>query len=185
MNTISEGKIVSVTYDLYVYGKEDGNEELMEKATREQPLTFAFGIGMMLERFEENLRGKKTSDKFDFVISHEEAYGEYDYESIVDLPKSIFSDNKGKFDSDVIKEGQLVPLLDADGNRLNAIVVKIFDTVVKVDFNHPLAGEDLHFKGQVIEIRDSTEEDLKMFLSPGGCGGCTADCSEGGCGCGQ
>ena len=181
--TIAPKKMVTATYDLYV-GGEDGEEELMEQATRQQPLVFCFGIGMMLERFEKNLKGKKAGDKFDFVIDYKEAYGEYEDENIIDLPKNIFEIN-GKFDSEMIAEGAFVPLMDANGNRVNAIVVKVDENTVTVDLNHPLAGENLHFIGEIIDVRDATEEELINFLNPGCGGGCSSDCGESSCGCGN
>lgn len=185
--SISEKKMVSVTYDLYVGGQDQ--PELMEQATKEQPLTFCYGIGMMLDNFESNLAGKKVGDKFDFVIDHTKAYGEYDDANIIDLPKNIFEVD-GKFDNEVVSEGNVVPLMDADGNRLNAMVVSIGEENVTVDLNHPLAGEDLHFMGEIIEVRDATEEELNAILSPaGGCSGCgggcgDGDCDDSSCGCG-
>jgi FKBP-type peptidyl-prolyl cis-trans isomerase SlyD len=186
---IAEKKIVSVTYDLYV-DSDSGKPELMESATKDAPLTFCFGIGMMLPKFEEHLLGKKVGDKFDFVIKSEDAYGNYEDEGVMDLPKSIFEVD-GKFDNEMVVVDQIVPLMDSEGNRLNAMVVSIGEDTVKVDLNHPLAGEDLHFKGEVIEVRDATEQELNMFLNPGCGGGCgggcssTDDCGEKSCGCGN
>ncbi|MDR0871991.1 MAG: FKBP-type peptidyl-prolyl cis-trans isomerase [Prevotellaceae bacterium] len=183
MSAIAAKKMVTATYDLYVDGENE--EELMEQATEQQPLVFCFGIGMMLERFEQNLKGKKAGDKFDFVIDHSEAYGEYDDESVVDLPKNIFEVD-GKFDNEMIAEGSFVPLMDSEGNRVSATVVKVGDTTVTVDLNHPLAGENLHFIGEILEVRDATEEELIAILNPSCGGGCSSDCSDGcGCGCGE
>jgi FKBP-type peptidyl-prolyl cis-trans isomerase SlyD len=190
---ISEKKIVSVTYDLYVGGENGAEQELMEQATQEAPLTFCFGIGMMLPRFEEELKGKKVGDKFDFTINHTEAYGEADDQNIIDLSKDIFMVD-GKFDDEMITEGNIVPLMDNEGNRINAQIVSVNEDTVTVDLNHPLAGEDLHFIGEVIEVREATEQELAMFMNPGGCGGgcgCSSDdcgdggCGDSGCGCGH
>jgi FKBP-type peptidyl-prolyl cis-trans isomerase SlyD len=177
--SISEKKMVSLTYDLYV-GGADEQPELMEQATKEQPLTFCYGVGMMLDRFETNLKGMKAGDKFDFVINHDEAYGEYDDANVIDLPKNIFEVD-GKFDTEMVSEGNVVPLMDSDGNRLNAMVVSIGDESITVDLNHPLAGEDLHFVGDILEVRDASEEELKALLEPS-CGGCGGECSSDGCG---
>ena len=179
---ITTKKIVTATYDLYVDG-ENGKKELMEQATRQQPLMFCFGIGMMLERFEAKLKGKKTGDKFDFVIDYTEAYGEYEDENIIDLPKNVFEIN-GKFDSEIVAEGAFVPLMDDNGHRVNASVVKVDENTVTVDLNHPLAGENLHFIGEIIDVRDATEEELIRFLNPGCGGGCSSDCSSD-CDCGN
>lgn len=177
---IQNDKMVSVTYDLYV-GGESEEPELMEQATAQNPLTFCFGIGMMLAEFEKNLHGLKVSDTFDFKIESKDAYGEFDDENIVDLPRNIFEVD-GKLDENMIFVGNVVPLMDSDGTRINAQIVTIGDESITVDFNHPLAGETLHFKGSVLEVRDATEEELASFMGGGGCGGnCGGGCG-GGCG---
>ena len=174
---ITANKAVSAEYELFVDGETEGELELMEKATAEQPLSFVYGVGMMLPKFEENLFGMQTGDKFDFVINTEDAYGEYDDDSVLDLDRAIFEID-GKIDEEVIFEGNVVPLMDNEGNRINAQVVNITDSHVKVDLNHPLAGENLHFKGSVLEVREASEKELAALMG-GGCGG------GGGCGCGD
>ena len=182
MDMIATKKMVTVTYDLYV-GGEDGEAELMEQATRQQPFTFCFGVGMMLERFEQHLEGRKAGDKFDFVIDYTEAYGEYEDENIVELPKKLFEID-GEFDGEWVAEGNVVPLVDKNGSRVDASVVTVGEDTVTVDLNHPLAGEDLHFTGEIIDVRDATEEELKQLLNPCCGGGCSSDC-DGDCGCGE
>ena len=177
---ITANKAVSAEYELYVDGEKEGELELMEKATVGQPLNFVYGVGMMLPKFEENVFGMQVGDKFDFVINTEDAYGEYDDESVLDLDRAIFEID-GKLDEEVIFEGNVVPLMDNEGNRINAQVVTISDTHVKVDLNHPLAGETLHFKGSVLEVREATEKELAALMGGGGCGG-GCGCGDGGCG---
>ena len=178
---ITANKAVSAEYELYVDGETEGELELMEKATSEQPLSFVYGLGMMLPKFEENLFGLEVGDKFDFVINTEDGYGEYDDESVLDLDRAIFEID-GKLDEEMIYEGNVVPLMDNEGNRINAQVVTITDTHVKVDLNHPLAGETLHFKGSVLEVREASEKELAALMGNGG--GCGSGCGEGG-GCGD
>jgi FKBP-type peptidyl-prolyl cis-trans isomerase SlyD len=179
---ITANKAVSAEYELYVDGEVEGELELMEKATNEQPLSFIYGVGMMLPKFEENLFGMQAGDKFDFTINTEDAYGEYEDENVLDLDRAIFEID-GKIDEEVIFEGNIVPLMDNEGNRINAQVVSITDAHVKVDLNHPLAGENLHFKGSVIEVREATEQELAALMGGGGCGSC--GCGDGGCGSGE
>ena len=176
---ITANKSVSAEYELYVDGEVEGELELMEKATEQQPLNFVYGVGMMLPKFEENLFGMQVGDKFDFVITSEEAYGEYDDDSVLDLDRSIFEID-GKLDEEMIFEGNVVPLMDSEGNRVNAQIVTVTDKHVTVDLNHPLAGENLHFKGSVLEVREATEKELEALMGGGGCGsGC--GCGDGGC----
>ena len=177
---ITANKSVSAEYELFVDGETEGELELMEKATAEQPLNFIYGVGMMLPKFEENLFGMQVGDKFDFLINAEDGYGLYDDESVLDLDRSVFEID-GKLDEEMIFEGNVVPLMDSDGNRINAQVVTVTDTHVKVDLNHPLAGENLHFKGSVLEVHEATEKELAA-LQGGGCGcGCGDSCGDGSC----
>lgn len=180
---ITANKSVSAEYELYVDGEVEGELEMMEKATAEQPLSFIYGVGMMLPKFEENIFGLAVGDTFDFVISNEEAYGPYEDENVLDLDRSIFEID-GKLDTEVVFEGNVVPLMDNEGHRINAQVVEVTDTHVKVDLNHPLAGENLHFKGSILEVREATEKELAA-LTGGGCGSGGCGCGDGGCGDGS
>lgn len=184
---ISTNKFVALSYDLNVGEGEE--RELMERATAETPLEFIFGTNSMLEAFERNLDGKAEGDSFDFVLTPEEAYGEYDDEAVVDLPRNIFEQD-GKLNEEVIFEGNTVPMMDTNGNRLNGSVVEVKEDVVRMDFNHPLAGETLNFTGKVLIVRESTPEEIAALFAPqGGCGcgsGCgCGDSEDSGCGCGS
>jgi FKBP-type peptidyl-prolyl cis-trans isomerase SlyD len=105
----------------------------------------------------------------------------------------------GNFDDELIKEGNTVPMMSSNGQRLNGLVLEVNEDNVKMDFNHPLAGEDLYFAGKVLEVREASDEEVAQILSGGGgcgcgsggsCGsGCDDDScdtghSGGGCGCG-
>lgn len=183
---ISTHKLVSVSYDLNV--GEEGERELMERATPEQPLEFIFGTNSMLEAFERNLDGLDEGDSFSFQLTPDEAYGEYDDEYLVDLPRNIFEVD-GKFNEDVIKEGNVVPMMDSNGNRLNGSVVEVGPETIKMDFNHPLAGETLNFSGKVLSVKEASPEEIAALMNPhGGCGcgcGCGSSDSEESCGCGS
>lgn len=184
-------KYITVAYDLYT--TEDGERDLVEQATAERLFQFISGLGTTLDSFESQVAGLATGDKFEFTLTAEEAYGEYVDEHVIELPKHVFEID-GKFDSERIFAGNPIPLMDSEGNRLNGTVVEVKDEVVIVDMNHPLAGADLTFIGQVIESRLATNEELQgmvnMMSGEGGCGcggncGCGSGDEEGGCGCGS
>lgn len=177
---ISANKYVAVIYDLNVGEGEE--RELMEKATREVPLKFIYGMGMMIPAFEEALMGLEEGEKFDFSITPENAYGEYNEEHVLDLPKSIFEVD-GKFDSEMVQEGNTIPMMDASGQRINGSVLEVKDDVVVMDFNHPLAGETLHFKGEIIDVHEPTAEEIAALTAPAG--GCGCGCDSCGSGCGD
>ncbi len=150
---IESQHVVSLTYDLYV-NQEDGTEALVESATQEQPLTFLYGAGQMLPKFEEHLSTLSTGDSFDFQLSAEDAYGEYNDEAVANLPRDMFEGN------DMPEVGSILPLQDNQGNRFQGQVVSVVEDSVIVDLNHPMAGQQLHFKGEIINVRAANAEEL-------------------------
>ncbi len=155
---ISEDKAVTVNYYLSA-SKNNQPEELVEQTSSEHPFAFLYGFGGVLPDFESNLTDKQKGDKFDFKIVAEKAYGIYDKEYVTKIDKQSFVVD-GEFDSKRIKIGEDIEMNDAEGNVLVGRVIEIDETVVTMDFNHPLAGFDLHFIGEVLEVREATKEEL-------------------------
>ena len=194
MLEIGKYKMVTLTYDLRV---DDEQGEMVEQATEAQPLEFLYGAGVMLPKFETHLAGLRQGEPFTIKLNKTDAYGEINHEAIVELPKHVFLVD-GNFDAELIKVGNTVPMMSSNGQRLNGLVLEVNDEIVKMDFNHPLAGEDLYFAGKVLNVREASEEEVAQILSGGGCGcgssGCeTGSCDDGscepkensgGCGCG-
>ena len=156
---IQQNKVVSVTYTLHASNK-GADKQHVETADKNHPLLWLYGVGSMIPAFEENLAGKKTGDTFDFAIDATLAYGPYDAEGLVGLPISIFQDETGKVDKDMLQVGAMIPMTDNEGNHLQGRVMEVTDDAVKMDFNHPLAGKDLHFSGEIIEVRDATADEM-------------------------
>ena len=182
---IEARKVVTLQYDLYVDG-ENGNEEMMEKATAEAPLVYCHGEGMMLPAFEQHMAGLAEGETFDFRIACQDAYGEYDDEGVLTLDKKMFYNGDGEFDSERVYVGAIVPMNTADGQIINAQIAEITKEHVTIDLNHPLAGENLHFVGKVLNLRDVTEGELKALHHRGcggGCGGCKGSCEDCGSEC--
>ncbi len=173
---IVSNRMVTLTYNLRL---DDQNGDMIEQATAERPLQFVYGTGQMLPKFEAQLAGLRQGEKFQISLSKFDAYGEVNDEAIVELPRTVFVVD-GNFDSDLVKVGNSIPMMSGDGQRLNGMVIEVGDELVKMDFNHPLAGEDLHFEGDVLEVREATEAELLALTSKGGCG-----CGSGGGGCGS
>lgn len=178
---VEEKKVVTLQYDLYVDG-ENGNEEMMEQATADRPLVYCHGEGMMLAAFEQHMAGLQENESFDFRISCADAYGEYDTDGVIQLDKNMFHNGDGEFDTERVYVGAIVPMNTVDGQVINAQIAEITKDHVTIDLNHPLAGENLHFVGKVLNIREVTEGELKA-LHHHGCGGCHGNCD--GCGDGE
>ena len=70
----------------------------------------------------------------------------------------------------MLKIGNVIPMQDQNGNPLRGTVKEIADTTVKMDFNHTLAGQELHFTGQIVDLREGTEEEISHghVHGPGG-----------------
>lgn len=150
---IKSQHVVSLTYDLYVK-QDNGAEELVESATEEQPLVFLYGAGQMLPKFEENLSDLSTGDSYEFRLAAEDAYGNYDDEAVASLPKEMFQG------TDIPEIGSMLPLQDNHGNHFQGQVVSVAEDSVIVDLNHPMAGQELHFKGKIVNVRPATPEEL-------------------------
>jgi len=178
MLEISKHSMVTLTYDLRI---DDDQGEVIEQATTDRPLQFLYGAGTMLPKFESHLAGLKEGEPFEIRLSKNDAYGDVNEDAIVELPKNVFLVD-GKFDDELIAVGNSVPMMSSNGQRLNGLVLEINDEAVKMDFNHPLAGEDLYFAGKVVEVREPSEEELAQVLSGGGCGCGSGGCSDDGCG---
>ncbi len=162
---INENTVVGLTYELKVTNEEKGSVPFsVEVRDQEDPFYFVFGSSGLPARFEELLEEKSTGDTFNFTLEIEDAYGYPDDELIVTVPKSQFSNDKG-FKPDMLEEGNFLPLIDEEGYPMQAKIVKDLGEELLLDFNHPLAGMNLHFDGEVHLVREATEEELaKGFI---------------------
>ena len=182
-----ENKYITVAYKLYAI--QGGNTEMVEEATAEHPFQFISGLGTTLERFETEIAPLNEGDKFEFTIPYTEAYGEYMSEGVRTVSKDMFKID-GVFDAERIYEGAIVPLMDDEGHHFYATIGEVTNDTVTVDLNHPHAGKDLTFIGQVVTSRPATNEEiqstLNMLSGECGCGCCGGDCgSDCGDGCGE
>jgi len=155
---ITKNKVVAVNYHLSSKFQDEA-EELVEKTSVEKPFVFLHGSGGIIPTFEKELTGKKAGDKFDFKIKAADGYGEYNDEYVAEIPKQAFL-VEGRFDDTQITVGAEVPMMDAEGNQMYGLVLEVAENHVAMDFNHPLAGHDLHFVGEVLEVREATAEEL-------------------------
>ena len=171
---------MSISYSLYI--KKKKKKRLVEETKAGQPFQFISGFGIALDAFEQQLTSLEFGSKFDFALTKDQAYGDYREDMNLELEREVFSIN-GHFDHEHVYEEAIIPLQNEEGNRFYGRVVEVGEEKVKIDLNHPLAGETLYFKGEVLENREATEEEVNHLMKhlTGGCGGHCGDC-EGGCG---
>lgn len=154
---IEKNKVVTLTYKLQ---KDDAKGEMIETVDDKSPFVFLFGAGSLLPEFEENLAGKTTGDKFEFGIIASNAYGEMDEKAVQHVPKDIFMID-GKLAEDLLVVDSFVNLRDNEGQLVRARISDIGEAEVLLDFNHPLAGQNLFFSGEILDMRDATEEEME------------------------
>jgi len=172
-----KNNVISLSYVLTVSG------DVIETVTAQKPMEFIMGTGYLLPKFEENITGKSVGDSFEFTLSANDAYGETTPDAIVELPKHIFEID-GKIEEGLLEVGKVLPMSDSEGNRMHGSIEEVREESIVMNFNHPLAGEELHFKGTIVAVREATAEELQNGLFGEKANSCSDDdCSSCGCGC--
>lgn len=161
--TVDTNMVVSLHYKLTNH--KTGEE--IEETTADRPMEFLYGIERIIPTFEVNIHGKKVGDTFAFAIPSADAYGDYQDDQLAHIPLDVFNDEEGKFNDKDIVVGALVPMTDSEGNHLRGMVREINEEMVVMDFNHPLAGTDLHFEGSILELREATADEIAHGHSHG------------------
>lgn len=157
---VKENMVVSVSYSLSVSAKGATEKVFVEKTDAQNPLVFLNGTGSLLPDFETNLMGLKVGDTFEFSIAAASGYGENDPEALVDIPVSAFVGPDGKVEEGLLEVGNVIPMSDSEGNRMQGTIAQVGLETIKMDFNHPLAGKDLHFTGKVEDVREATADEI-------------------------
>ncbi len=135
------GDLVKVHYT----GKLVNGEQFDSSAGRE-PLEFTVGEGQMIKGFDIAIPGMKVGDKKTINIAPEEAYGPRNEEAIIEFPKQhVPADMK-------IEAGMPLTLSNQKGQPVQVIVIEVKDDIIVLDANHFLAGEELVFDIELVEI---------------------------------
>ena len=148
--SIAPGKFVEISY---ILREANGDSEELEICPADEPFGFMAGKNRS-SGVEAALIGLNAGDSFDFKLSVEDAYGEEDEEAYVEVPKSAFIVD-GELDESVLEIGEVVPMQTEDGDEVIGVVAEVRLNSVVVDFNHPFAGLELHFVGEVLRVLDA------------------------------
>jgi FKBP-type peptidyl-prolyl cis-trans isomerase SlyD len=178
---MESNRYIAIAYKLYTI--EGDKRKFIEETKPGRPFTFISGLGITIESLEKLTAGLKKGDKFEIKVAYKDAYGEHFDEYVVDLPKHIFQ-YEGKFDAEEVREGNYIQLEDSEGRHLDCTVVKVKKDVVVIDMNHPLAGRDLSFTGEVIENRPATRKEIQSKINALVGKDCGGGCDDHGCSCG-
>jgi len=157
---ISNNKVVMMHYAV-----SDSEDTLIDSSYDDKPLAVIHGTGYLIPGLEDALIDHQVGDKFEVEVAAEKAYGERFDDYVQTVPKSLFAG------IDDLAVGSQLRATTDDGEQ-TVIVIDVQDDEITVDGNHPLAGIDLKFEVEILEIRDATEEELEHghVHAEGGCG---------------
>jgi FKBP-type peptidyl-prolyl cis-trans isomerase SlyD len=148
-DSVQDGVVVSMEYTLHVDG------ELLDSSEGQEPLQFLTGYGNIISGLEREMMGMKVGDSKDVVVQPSDGYGEFDDEAFMDVPLDQFPKDMK------ITEGVELTVRDDEGHARYARVEAIANDKATLNFNHPLAGDELHFHVKVIALREPNEEELE------------------------
>ena len=160
MTTAKKGDLVYVHYT----GKFDSGE-VFDSSSDGSPLYFIVGEGDIIEGFDKAVLGMAIGEKKSIKISPAEGYGEYSEERVISTDRKNFGDD---FEPEV---DQQLALQMENGERAIATIVDFDDENVTLDMNHPLAGENLNFELELVDIKDAS--DMPESSCGGGCSSCS------------
>ncbi|NQT77230.1 MAG: FKBP-type peptidyl-prolyl cis-trans isomerase [Bacteroidetes bacterium] len=154
---IANSTVVSMTYTLT---ENDEKGLMIQEVDKDKPFVFLFGSGFLLPKFEEHITGLEMGADYSFQLKSNDAYGPTREDALMELDKNIFEVD-GKIDDNILFIGNDIPMQNDEGHTLMGKVLKITDDKVRMDFNHPLAGKDLFFKGEIVAVRKATSEEIE------------------------
>lgn len=141
---VKEGSKVTVHY----IGKLDDGNEFDNSYVRDTPLTFEVGKNDMIPGFESAVLNRGLSEKFNVMIPSDQAYGEYLDENLKQITKEQLNL------PDDIPLGSQIQGTTPDGTQFLCILKDVVGDVATLDLNHPLAGKNLNFEIEILEIAD-------------------------------
>src|SRR5690606_2433287 len=151
---ITKNKVAAIHYTL-----RDNEGTVIDSSEGRDPLQYLHGFGNLIPGMEEGLEGKSKGEKLKLKIEPEKGYGEKDENLIQEVPRAAFGDQEVK------------PGMRFSTNQGGVVTVTdVGAETVTVDGNHPLAGVELNFDVEVVEVRNATDEELQHghVHGPGG-----------------
>jgi FKBP-type peptidyl-prolyl cis-trans isomerase 2 len=139
-NKVSDGNTVKFNYVLWV------NEEITDSTIGKDPLEYTHGQNMIVPGLEKEMEGMKAGDVKIINVAAKDGYGEADKDAIFEFPKSQFG---GNLDPQV---GMILQMRNEFGQASPAKVVEVKENTIILDFNHPLAGKDLKFEIEIVDV---------------------------------
>ncbi len=148
---IGPGKRVTLHFSVLML---DG--AVVDSTRERKPATFTVGDGNLLPGFEQSLFGLKAGDKRSIVLDAVNAFGPHNPDNIQIMRRGLFSGDM------TLEPGVVVSFADKSKAELPGVIVEVNDSQVTVDFNHPLAGKDLTFQVEIINVVDAASQAVQL-----------------------
>ena len=148
MSVVENDSVVSVNYT----GTFSDSGEVFDTNIGGEPLVFLVGHGNMIEGFEQEMLGATIGETRQFTLTPDRAYGQRDEAAVQHIPRSQLPDG-------MELEAGMVLGAHSDQGPIQFSVVEVADDIVTVDLNHQMAGHTLHFKVEVVAIREATSDE--------------------------
>lgn len=162
---VRENLFVAIDYTLTL-----DSGEVVDSSSPNEPLGFVLGSGQIIPGLEKGLIGMNKGQSGKIIVSAEEGYGQYREDLHIEIPRTQFPEDM-----------DIQPGMGFEANGPQGLmtfqVKSVGADAITADFNHPLAGEQLHFDITVAEVREPSAEELTTAAAAGGCGcGATSTC---------
>lgn len=147
---IGHNKVVTMNYTL-----KDADGKVIQTTDRNEPFQFLSGNHQILHKLEMEIDNMIIGSKKKVKIPAEEAYGEYDEQAIQQVSRNNFPKHPD------LQIGMEFVANSPEGHHMPFVITGIKNEEVTIDFNHPLAGKDLEFDVELIDVRDATVEEMQ------------------------
>ena len=147
---IANDTVATLDYRLHL-----GDGKLVDESEPGDPLVYLHGHDEIVPGLERALEGKKAGDRLEVVVKPEDGYGEYDPDSVEEVPRTDLP-----ADLELVA-GETITGTDPDGDDMDFLIKEVKKDTVVLDFNDPMAGKTLHFDVTVREVRAATAEELE------------------------
>ena len=144
---VKDGHVVSMEYTLKVDG------EVADTSEGREPLDYVHGAGNIIPGLEREMTGMAVGENKEVVVAAAEGYGEEDDKAFMDVPRDQFPKEVP------MKVGTEIQIQNQAGQPMYARIDTVGEKSVRLDFNHPLAGKELHFLVKVVGLREATDEE--------------------------
>lgn len=161
---IKKGCLVELDYVLY-----DAEGHVVERSEEEETLRYLHGHNEIPEPLERSLEGAEEGDRLKVTLDEGEAYGPYNPDGLVTVPRAQFPEDAEIVPGDwievqVAEEGAAPD----EGEELEMRVVEISPEAIVLDANHPLAGQEVTFDLAILDVREASPEEIASREAPDG-----------------